>query len=90
MGHLGYVEGICRIFLRGLRGVEVTKRPFHCSDVKRETMFVKDLAGNNQVKYAGEYKKPEVEDSGRNQRKDTNQSAGTPLSPGRLNSTKEQ
>ena len=45
MGHLGYVEGICRIFLRGLRGVEVTKRPFHCSDVKRETMFVKDLAG---------------------------------------------
>ena len=45
MGHLGYVEGICKIFLRGLRGVEVTKRPFHCSDVKRETMFVKDLAG---------------------------------------------
>ena len=45
MGHLGYVEGISRIFLRGIRGMDVTKRPFHCSDVKRETMFVKELEG---------------------------------------------
>ena len=45
MGHLGYVEGISRIFLRGVRGMDVTKRPFHCSDIKRETMFVKELEG---------------------------------------------
>ena len=45
MGHLGYVEGISRIFLRGVRGMDVTKRPFHCSDIKRETMFVKDMEG---------------------------------------------
>ena len=45
MGHLGYVEGIRRIFLRGIRGMDVTKRPFHCSDIKRETMFVKELEG---------------------------------------------
>ena len=45
MGHLGYVEGISRIFLRGVRGMDVTNRPFHCSDIKRETMFVKELEG---------------------------------------------
>ena len=45
MGHLGYVEGICKIFLREIRGMDITKRPFHCSDVKRETMFVRDLVG---------------------------------------------
>ena len=45
MGHLGYVEGISRIFLRGVRGMDVSKRPFHCSDIKRETMFVKELEG---------------------------------------------
>ena len=45
MGHLGYVEGISRIFMRGIRGMDVTKRPFHCSDIKRETMFVKELEG---------------------------------------------
>ena len=45
MGHLGYVEGISRIFLRGVRGMDVSKRPFHCSDIKRETMFVKDMEG---------------------------------------------
>jgi hypothetical protein len=41
-GNLGYVEGISRIFIRGLKELDILKRPIHCSDVKRETMYVKD------------------------------------------------
>ena len=41
-GRLGYVEGISSIFLRGLKGLDVTMRPIHCTDLKRETVFVKD------------------------------------------------
>ena len=43
---LGYVEGITRIILRGLKDLEESERPFHCSDLKRETMFVKN---NNNI-----------------------------------------
>jgi hypothetical protein len=39
---LGYVEGISRIFLRGLKELEVNQRPIHCSDAKRETLYIKD------------------------------------------------
>ena len=41
-GKLGYVEGISRIFLRGLKELDVTMRPIHCTDLKRETVYVKD------------------------------------------------
>ena len=41
-GRLGFVEGITRIFLQGLRDLDVTQRPFHCTDIKRETVYVKD------------------------------------------------
>ena len=41
-GKLGYVEGISSIFLRGLKELDVTMRPIHCTDLKRETVFVKD------------------------------------------------
>jgi hypothetical protein len=41
-GRLGFVEGITRIFLQGLRNLDITQRPFHCTDVKRETVYVKD------------------------------------------------
>jgi hypothetical protein len=41
-GKLGYVEGISGIFLRGLRELDYTMRPIHCTDLKRETVFVKD------------------------------------------------
>ena len=43
---LGYIEGITRIILRGLKDLEENERPFHCSDLKRETMFVKN---NNDI-----------------------------------------
>jgi len=42
VGTEGFVEGISRIFLNGLKQLDVCKRPIHCSDLKRETMHVKD------------------------------------------------
>ena len=39
---LGYVDGISKIFVKGLKDLEIHKRPVHCSDVKRETLYVKD------------------------------------------------
>ena len=41
-GRLGYVEGISGIFLRGLKALDYTMRPIHCTDLKRETVYVKD------------------------------------------------
>jgi hypothetical protein len=41
-GKLGYVEGITRIILNGLNCVDTTKRPIHCTDVKRETVYIKN------------------------------------------------
>jgi hypothetical protein len=42
LGHLGYVEGISKIIIKNLRALDVEKRPVHCSDIKREIMYVKD------------------------------------------------
>ncbi len=42
VGELGYAEGISRMFIKGLNNLEITKRPIHCSDVKREIMHIKD------------------------------------------------
>jgi hypothetical protein len=41
-GKLGYVEGISRIIINGLKTMDVHKRPIHCTDVKRETVYIKD------------------------------------------------
>jgi hypothetical protein len=41
-GRLGHVEGISRIFVNGLRQLDLYKRPIHCTDFKRETLYVKD------------------------------------------------
>jgi hypothetical protein len=42
VGKLGYVEGITKIMVNKLKDMDIYKRPMHCSDVKRETMYVKD------------------------------------------------
>jgi hypothetical protein len=42
VGKLGYTEGISRIFTKGLKELDVNKRPIHCSDLKRETVYVKN------------------------------------------------
>ena len=41
-GRDGYVKGITDIVVRGLKDMDVHKRPIHCSDLKREVMYVKD------------------------------------------------
>ncbi len=41
-GRIGYVEGISKIFLNGLNGLDINKRPLHCSDQKRETIYIKE------------------------------------------------
>jgi hypothetical protein len=41
-GKLGYVEGITRIIMNGLHQVDTTKRPIHCTDIKRETVYIKN------------------------------------------------
>ena len=45
VGELGYAEGISRMFVQGLNELEVTKRPIHCSDLKREIIHIKDKDG---------------------------------------------
>jgi len=41
-GKLGYAEGISKVFIKNLNGIDFTKRPIHCSDSKRETLYIKD------------------------------------------------
>ena len=41
-GRIGFVDGISRIFINELKRIEVERRPLHCTDVKRETVYVKD------------------------------------------------
>jgi len=41
-GRLGYAEGISKIFINGLKQLDINQRPVHCSDSKRETMYIKD------------------------------------------------
>ena len=42
VGELGYVEGISNIIVQNLKELDVNKRPVHCTDKKRETMYIKD------------------------------------------------
>ena len=42
MGRFGFAEGIIRIFMKALNNLDVYERPIHCSDVKREMMYIKD------------------------------------------------
>ena len=42
VGELGYVNGITKIMLDKLNSMDIYKRPIHCSDVKREILYVKD------------------------------------------------
>ena len=42
VGELGYIEGISNIIIKNLNAMDVTLRPVHCTDKKRETMYIKD------------------------------------------------
>jgi len=42
VGEVGYVEGISNIITSNLNALDVTKRPVHCTDKKRDTIYIKD------------------------------------------------
>ena len=42
VGELGYIEGISSIIVKNLNALDITLRPVHCTDKKRETMYIKD------------------------------------------------
>ena len=42
VGKVGYIEGISNIIIKNLNALDVTKRPVHCTDKKREVIYVKD------------------------------------------------
>jgi len=42
VGELGYVEGISNIIVKNLNALDITQRPVHCTDKKRETIYIKD------------------------------------------------
>jgi hypothetical protein len=42
IGKIGFVEGISNIIIKNLRNLDITRRPVHCSDSKREVMYVRD------------------------------------------------
>jgi len=41
-GRRGYVEGVSRIINKNLKELDMFKRPIHCSDLKRETLYIKN------------------------------------------------
>jgi hypothetical protein len=42
VGRLGYIDGITNIIVKNMKELDVSKRPVHCSDLKRETLYIKD------------------------------------------------
>jgi hypothetical protein len=42
VGKVGYVEGISNIITSNLKALDVTQRPVHCTDKKREVLYIKD------------------------------------------------
>ena len=40
--NVGFIEVASKLLLKELSGMDVTKRPIHCSDLKRETLYIKD------------------------------------------------
>jgi hypothetical protein len=42
VGTKGYITGITDMIVKNLNDLGMTKRPFHCTDTKRETIYIKD------------------------------------------------
>ena len=42
IGNSGYVTGVSDILIKQLRDLDVSKRPIHCTDSKRETIYLKE------------------------------------------------
>jgi hypothetical protein len=41
-GRNGYIEGVTNIIFKNLKNLEKNDRPIHCSDIKREVLYIKD------------------------------------------------
>jgi hypothetical protein len=41
LGAVGYTDGMSKILTKAMRGIETTERPMHCTDTKRETIYVR-------------------------------------------------
>ena len=39
---MGYVEGVSQILINNLKDLDTYSRPIHCSDLKREVLYIKD------------------------------------------------
>jgi hypothetical protein len=53
-GRIGFANGISKIFINGLKQINISDRPIHCSDMKRETLYIKN---NNEWNKEDEDKK---------------------------------
>lgn len=42
---VGYVEGVSHIFIDGMKDIDVHYRPLHCSDFRREILYIKNING---------------------------------------------
>jgi hypothetical protein len=42
IGEIGYVNGISNIIVKNLKQLDITERPVHCTDKKREVLYIKD------------------------------------------------
>ena len=42
IGKDGYVSGMTNMILSRIKDLDITKRPLHCTDIKREIMYIKD------------------------------------------------
>ncbi len=42
IGNMGYVEGSTEFIIKQLNALGVEKRPIHCTDAKRQTLYIKE------------------------------------------------
>jgi len=42
VGEVGFVNGITNIIVQNLKSLDITQRPVHCTDAKREVLYIKD------------------------------------------------
>ena len=62
IGELGFVNGISKLIIKNLKALDENMRPVHCSDPKRESLYVKDAnvwekedSENKKIKKAIKY-----------------------------------
>jgi hypothetical protein len=48
IGNTGFVNGVSDILIKQLRDLDVSKRPIHCTDSKRDTIYLKENAAWNK------------------------------------------